>query len=151
MKRKILTFVVCNGRILALHSEPHKEHGEGGWFVVTGGVEDNETHEEAVIREVLEETELISEEVMHLNWGSIYEWWNELCEEHNFITFVKPGKVILNEEHSKYDWLNLDEFIKKINWNDDKELLKKVLEKALNKEKYFEKMTIKDYRRIKNE
>jgi len=42
-------------------------------------------------------------------------------------------------------WLNLDEFIKKINWDDDKELLEKVLEKALKKEKHFGKITIKEY------
>lgn len=150
MKRKILTFVMCEGKILTLYREPHKGHGEGGWFVVTGGVKDNETHEEAVIREILEETGLITEEVMPLNWGSIYELLGKWCEEHNFITFVKPGNVVLNEEHSKHDWLNIEGFIERINWDDDKKLLKEVLEKALNKEKHFDKITFKDYRR-KNE
>lgn len=150
MKRKILTFVVCKEKFLALYSEPHKEHGEGGWFVVTGGVENNETHEEAAIREILEETGLGIEEIISLNWGSVYEWWDEICEEQNFISFVKPGKVILNEEHSRYDWLDIEEFIERIKWDDDKKLLKVVLEKALNKEKHFDEVTFKDHRR-KNE
>ena len=151
MKRKILTFVVNDGKLLVLEMTKHPEHApEGGWFVVTGGVEENESSKDAVAREVLEETGIDIEEIISLNWGSIYEWLGELCEEQNFIAFVKSGEVILNEEHSKYEWLNLDEFIKKINWDDDKELLRKVLEKALNKEKHFDKMTIKDYRR-KNE
>jgi NADH pyrophosphatase NudC (nudix superfamily) len=148
MKRKILVFVVNEGKLLALEMTKHPEHApEGGWFVVTGGVEENESYENTVAREILEETGLKVEEIISLNWGSIYEWGEELCKEQNFIAFVKSGEVILNEEHSKYEWLNLDEFIKKINWDDDKELLKKVLEKALNKEKYFYNRTIKDYRR----
>jgi len=32
-------------------------------------------------------------------------------------------------------------------WNDNKELLRKVLEKALDKKTHFKKFTIKDYRR----
>ena len=39
MQKKILTFISCGEKLLALYSEPHPEHGEGGWFVVTGGVE----------------------------------------------------------------------------------------------------------------
>jgi 8-oxo-dGTP pyrophosphatase MutT (NUDIX family) len=148
MKRKILTFVVNDGKLLALEMTKHPEHApEGGWFVVTGGVEENESYEDTVAREILEEIGLETEEIISLNWGSVYEWGDELCEEQNFISFVKPGKVILNEEHSKYDWLDIDEFIERIKWDDDKILLKKVLEKALNKEKYFDRITFKDYRR----
>ncbi|MBU4069477.1 MAG: NUDIX domain-containing protein [Nanoarchaeota archaeon] len=151
MQKKILTFIANNGKLLVLYSEPHPEHGEGGWFLVTGGIEKDETYEEAVIREVLEETGLVTEEVISLNWGSIYNWRDEICEEHNFISFVKPGEIILNEEHSKYDWLDIEEFIQRIRWDDDKDLLKTVLENALNKEKYFDKITLKDYRECKNE
>ena len=151
MKKKILTFIVEGRKFLALELTKHPEHApEGGWFVVTGGIEEDESAEEAVAREILEETGLNIEEIIPLNWSSIYEWREEVCEEQNFVTFVKSGKVILNEEHSNYEWLNLDEFIKKINWPDNKELLKKVLEKAIKKEKYFDKMNVKDYR-IKNE
>lgn len=146
MQKKILTFVVSNGKFLALYSEPHPEHGEGGWFVVTGSLEKGETHKEAVAREISEETGLTTEEIVPLNWGSIYNWDDDLCEEHNFISFVKPGDVLLNEEHSKYQWLDIDDFIEKINWNDDKELLKQVLKKALNKKKHFKEFFFKDYR-----
>jgi len=147
MQKKILTFIANNKKLLALYSESHPEHGKGGWFTVTGAVEYNETYEEAVAREMLEETGLDVEEIFPLNWGSIYNWKDNVCEEHNFISFIKPGKVALNEEHSEYKWLDLDDFIKLIKWDDDKEVLKKVLVKALKKEKYFEEFEIKDYQR----
>ena len=69
MQKKILTFIIHEKKILALYSEPHPKHGEGGWFVVTGSVEKNEDFEEAVSREVMEETGLAVEEIFPLNWG----------------------------------------------------------------------------------
>jgi len=151
MKKKILTFVVGDRGILALYSEPHPKHGEGGWFVITGSVENNETYEEAVRREVMEETGLTTKEIISLNWGSVYNWEDDVCKEHNFISFVDSADIVLNEEHSKYKWLDINKFISKIRWDDSKELLKKVLEKALNKEKHFKEFEIKDYREGKNE
>jgi 8-oxo-dGTP pyrophosphatase MutT (NUDIX family) len=152
MQKKILTFVVYRKKILALYSEPHPEHGEGGWFVVTGAIEKGESPEDAVKREVKEETGLVVKEVSALNWGSIYNWRGDICKEYNFVSFIKqPRKIILNKEHSKYKWLDIDNFIEIIKWDDDKKLLKRVLEKALNKETYFKKIAIKNYRKEKNE
>ncbi len=147
MNKKILSFIVKDGKFLVLYSESHPEHGDGGWFVVTGGVEKNETYEDAVVREIKEETNLDVKEIFNLNWGSIYDWLGELCKEMNFVSFVKSGKIILNEEHSKFDWLDLDEFVERIKWDDDKDLLKLVLSKALNKDKYFKNIKFKDYRK----
>ncbi len=64
-------------------------------------------------REIFEETGLDTEEITPLNLGSIYNWEDEVYEEHNFITFVKHGNIVLNEEHSKHKWLDIDNFIKK--------------------------------------
>lgn len=139
LKQKILAFVTDGGKFLAVHSEYHPEHGDEKWFTVTGGLEENETHEEAVKRELKEETGLESNKIVDLNWGSEYEWNGEKCEEKNFIAFVNSGDIVLNEEHDKYEWLELDEFVNRINWDEDKILLKKVLEKALKKEVYFDK------------
>ena len=143
--------MVYEKKILTLYSESHPKHGESGWFVVTGGVEENENYEKAVSREVMEETGLSVGEVFPLNCGSIYVWDDKVYEEHNFVSFVHSKHVVLNEEHSKYEWLNINKFIKIIKWDDDKKLLEKVLKKALNKENHFKEFTIKDYRKEKNE
>ena len=141
MKHKILSFIYDsqNKLFLALYSKPHPEHGPGGWFTVTGGVEEEESEKDAVKREVKEETELDVLEIFDLNWGSVYKWKGEECKEMNYISFVEHENVRLNEEHSKYEWLGIDEFIDRIAWNDDKALLMKVLEKAIKKEIYFNK------------
>ena len=146
MKPKILSFVANSNKLLALKSKSHPDYGPSEWFVVTGFVEPGETHEDAVRREVLEETSLIAMNILPLNWGSIYEWKGESCKELNFMCFVKPGDVVLNEEHIEYEWLEIGGFIERIKWDDDKELLRKVLEKALNKKQYLKKQKIKDHR-----
>ena len=146
MKQKILVFIYNGEKFLALHSKPHKEHGEGGWFVVTGSVENGESLEEAAKREVKEEINLNVKELLNLNWSSVYEWWKETCEEINFIVFVNSEDVKLNEEHNKFEWLNLDKFVETIKWDDDKSVLRKVLEKAIKRELHFRNKEIKDYR-----
>lgn len=147
MKNKILSFIYDGKKFLALHSKPHPDHGEGGWFVVTGGVEEKESFEEAVKREVKEETNLDSTELVDLNWKSIYEWWGEICNEKNFLAFVIPEKIVLNEEHDHYEWLDLDRLVDTIKWDDDKKVLKEVLKEAINRERFFKKEEVKDYRR----
>ena len=82
MKRKILTFVVKDRKFLALEMTKHPEHApQGGWFVVTGGIEKDESPEDTVAREVFEETGLNIEESIFLNWSSIYEWRDEYAKK----------------------------------------------------------------------
>lgn len=146
MRSKILSFVVNSNKLLALRSRSHPDHGLSEWFVVTGSVEPGETHEDAVRREVLEETNLVAMSILPLNWGSIYEWNGEACEELNFMCFVKPGNVVLNEEHDSFLWLDLDTFVKSIRWDDDKAQLRSVLAKALEQKQLFRELKLIDYR-----
>ena len=148
MNKKILAFV-CDGEKFLLLRNNSKDLAHGGdyWFTVTGSLEADESIEDAVRREVKEETNLNVSEILDLKWGSVYSWGGEDHSENNFLAFVKKEKVVLNEEHVDSEWLNLNDFIKKINWDLNKEELKKVLEKAVNKELYFKKEKIDDFRK----
>ena len=148
MNKKILA-LVCDGEKFLLLRNNSKDpvHGGDYWFIVTGSVESDESLEDAIKREVKEETNLEVSEIFDLNWGSIYSWRGEDHSENNFLAFVKKGKIILNEEHVDFEWLNLDDFIKKINWSLNKEELKKVLQTAIKRELFFNKKKIDDFRR----
>ena len=146
IRKKILAFITFNGKFLALRNKSSPEHGGHFWFVVTGYVEKQESDEEAVMREILEETGLKTAKIIDLRWGSVYNWKNEVCEEHNFLAFVDEQKIIRNEEHDAFGWLSLDDFVKTIRWDDDKIILIKVLEKAIKYEHHFTKRKIIDYR-----
>ncbi len=147
MNKKILAFV-CDGEkfLLLRNNSKDPTHGVDYWFTVTGSVETDESLEEAIKREVKEETNLEILWIFDLKWGSVYSWGGEYHSENNFLAFVKKGKVILNEEHVDSEWLKLNDFIKKINWNLDKIELKKVLEKALKKELFFKKEKVDEFR-----
>jgi 8-oxo-dGTP pyrophosphatase MutT (NUDIX family) len=148
MNKKVLTFL-SDGRKFLLLRNNSKDPAHGGdyWFTVTGSVESNETLKEAVKREVKEETNLEVSRVFDLKWGSVYFWGGEDHSEKNFLAFVKKERVVLNEEHVAFEWIELDEFIKKIKWDLDKEELKKVLQKAIKKELFFKKEKIDDFRK----
>ncbi|MEM4230668.1 MAG: NUDIX domain-containing protein [Candidatus Pacearchaeota archaeon] len=148
MNKKILAFV-CDGEkfLLLRNNSEDPSHGGDCWFTVTGSVESGESVLDAVKREVKEETNLDAAEIFDLKWGSIYSWGGEVHSENNFLVFVKKGKIILNEEHVDFEWLNLDDFIEKINWGLNKEELKNVLQKAIKKESFFKKEKIDDFRK----
>ncbi len=148
MKNKILAFIVDvnKNKFLALHNNPHPDHGGDFWFIVTGEMNENETYKDAIKREVKEETNLNIINLFYLNWGSIYNWNNETCKERNYLVFTNNNKVKLNEENIEFEWLDLEKFVKKIKWDDNKKVLIKVLKKAIKKEKYFKKFKLKDYR-----
>jgi len=148
MNKKILAFVCDGKRFLALRNNSQDpSHGGDFWFTVTGSIEKDENEKGAIKREVKEETDLDVKDVLDLNWGSIYPWGDQNHQEKNFIAFVKDGKVRLSEEHTEYEWLILRDFIKKLKWDLDKEELRKVLQKGINKQLYFKKTKIDDFRK----
>lgn len=134
MKKKILAFITDGKEFLALRNDSSDpSHGGDYWFVVTGAVEE-ESLEDAVRREVEEETTLEVKEILNLNWGSLYSYSNEDCQESNFMVFVNKGKVTLNEENIDFEWLHVDDFVKRISWNGNIDELKSILKLGLKKE-----------------
>jgi len=148
MNKKILAFVFDGEKFLLLRNNAKDlSHGGDYWFIVTGSIKADESLEDAIKREVKEETNLNVSEIFDLKWGSVYSWGGEDNSESNFLVFVKKEKVILNEEHVDFEWLNLDDFIKKIKWDLNKEELRKVLQKAIKNELFFKKEKIDDFRK----
>lgn len=137
---KILTFIVneYNEILLLKGSENDPQFKKSFWYVVTGGCEKFDLNkEETVKREVKEETGLITNNNIYLNWILEYESLGTQCREYVYISFVNKETIILNEESIDYKWCEFEDFIQQITWFGDKEILEKVLGLAIKKQMFF--------------
>ena len=100
------------------------------FYVITGGVEQGETAEEAALRETYEEIGIVPISVVDLD--SSFEYINKrngtTVTERSFLAEVSSNSTItLNEEHIDYKWVSLDEFRKDIWWIGPREPLQEVI------------------------
>lgn len=115
---------------LALRNNPTDlKHGGDFYYVVTGSVE-NESDEDAVRREVEEETGITNIiDIQDLNVVKKYKdtKGNNFLEK-IYAVITDQDVKHLSIEHIEYKWLELDEFIKIIYWYDSpKKELKNIL------------------------
>lgn len=131
---KILTFVIRNNKLLLLlGSDKDPQFKESFWYVITGGVENQDKNlYDTVRREVKEETNLNLDKIIDLNLTFEYDSLDKHCVEHVFVSYADDNKIILNEESIEYKWCSLDEFIELIKWYYDKNELKELLKNYIN-------------------
>ncbi|HUV98375.1 MAG TPA: NUDIX pyrophosphatase [Candidatus Paceibacterota bacterium] len=100
----------------------------GFWQPVTGGVEEGETREEALRREVMEETGVKS--MVAVIEGLYYFEFSDpnLNQEHVYGVEVSPSEEIVldGEEHSEYRWCSFHEALQLLHWRENKEALRKL-------------------------
>ncbi len=145
---KILTFIVNeHNQILLLKGNKNDpQFKKSFWYVVTGACEEYDLNrEETVKREIKEETGLLTNNNIYLNWILEYESLGIKCREYVYISFVNKSSIILNEENIKYKWCTFQEFIQKTEWFGEKSILEKVLKSAIEKEIYFKEEKIENF------
>jgi 8-oxo-dGTP diphosphatase len=109
--------VILNGsRILITQRANEREHEPGEWEILTGRVDQGETFEEAVKREVMEEVGLDVDIFEPFNTFHFYRGKEKA--EHlglSFICMYKGGEVTLQkEEQQEYKWATPEEATKLI-------------------------------------
>ena len=147
MNKKILAFIYNGKKFLSLRNNPENANFGGDfWFTVTGTIEENESAEDAVKREIREEIGLEVDDILYLNFDSIYKWAGKEHLERNYIVFTKDNEIKLDNEHVEYKWQDIVSFIKDIKWDYNKKELFIVLNKAVKKELFYKKQKIIDFR-----
>jgi len=100
----------------------------GFWQPVTGGVEEGETREEALHREVTEETGVRS--IVAVIEGLYYFEFSDpnLNQEYVYGVEVSSSEEIVLDpkEHSEYRWCSFQEAFQLLHWKENKEALRKL-------------------------
>ena len=101
-----------DGSVLMLRRSPTKDHAPGEWETGSGRVEAGEAPEDALQREVREETGLKIEIVGPVDTFHFYRGASR--EETIGITFwcrYVGGNLVICEEHDRAEWLGFDKAI----------------------------------------
>ncbi|MCK9569255.1 NUDIX domain-containing protein [Candidatus Pacearchaeota archaeon] len=113
-----------------------------GWEFPKGKIEFLETKKMTVRREIKEETGLKILKIKKFNVDGLYKYKKKMNDRKGFIgqTYhlfsaeVQMGKVSIDKrEHSDFKWMNFNEAVKKVTWENQKKCLKIVNEWVLLK------------------
>jgi len=119
-----------------------KRKKEQFYQAISGGVENNETLIETVKRELKEEIGVETNKIYKLStissipkidiikeniWNNVY-----VIKEYTFAIEINNEKIILSQEHEKYEWLNYEEAYKKLKYDSNKTSLWELNERLLN-------------------
>jgi|TARA_Y100000031_G_C7939230_1_gene256289 8-oxo-dGTP pyrophosphatase MutT (NUDIX family) len=104
-----------------------------GWEFIKGGIEKGEPKKVAVKREVLEEAGKKTLKIKKFQVFGKYKYKKELADRKGFVgqsfslysAEIKFGRIKIDvKEHSRYEWLNFNEAVKKLTFQNQKKCLK---------------------------
>ena len=104
-------------RVLMLQRAPHTIR-PGSWEIVTGTINDGERPEDAARREVREETGFTIDRLYGVEVQPFYLVQRSSIQLMAvFAAFVdNPPAVVLNEEHERFEWLDVSTAIARATW-----------------------------------
>ncbi len=114
-------------RYLALH------YPAGHWDFPKGGVEDGESEEQAARREIMEETGLLIDSfVPNFRKKIEYHYRRAAGLSHKQVIFflarATSDKVQISIEHSGYEWLTFDQAVKRLSFDNARNILREANE-----------------------
>lgn len=94
--------IIYDGALLIVRRAEHDEHYAGYWELPGGGVDEGETLEQALVREVFEETGLTVTGVQPFYYSFTY---GNTLERHYKCEVTSSDVKISPEEHQDYKWV----------------------------------------------
>ena len=99
-----------DGKILVLKRSDADDHKPGVWETVGGGMDREETPQEALHREILEETGLVVAIGQPFNVFTFKKDTGEFKVGITFLCGLVIGEVKLSHEHSDFRWIDPKDF-----------------------------------------
>ncbi|RMF54959.1 NUDIX hydrolase [Candidatus Woesearchaeota archaeon] len=128
-KRGICAIIFSNDLFLIL-----KRMGTWhGWEFVKGAIENGETDEEALKREVKEETGLDVKEFFRVEYQTIFNnKGTNISNEVFLVRLDSTPKINLealeHPEHNDYKWASSEEVLSTLTWDEDRKAFQKALQ-----------------------
>lgn len=94
-----------DGKILVLKRSDTDDHRPGVWETVGGGMDKEESPQEALLREIAEETGLVASVNSPFNVFAFKKDTGEFKVGITFLCEYVSGEVKLSDEHSEYRWI----------------------------------------------
>ncbi len=115
-------------------------YGEGHWDFPKGHVEIGERHEQAAMRETKEETGLIvnvNPEFKEMVSYSFKGKYNELINKkvYFYVGEALSKDVVISNEHVGYVWMSYENALKRLTYENAREILKKANEFLMDRTK----------------
>ncbi|RVT80011.1 (deoxy)nucleoside triphosphate pyrophosphohydrolase [Flavobacterium sufflavum] len=111
----VAAIIYFENKILCVQRPQNKLAYISEKFEFPGGkIEEGETKNEALKRELFEELNIINVDIKSLFLTVVHEYPDFELTMHSFICEVKSKEIILNE-HIAYKWLSLNE-LKSLDW-----------------------------------
>jgi 8-oxo-dGTP pyrophosphatase MutT (NUDIX family) len=89
----------------------------GAWEAVHGHIEPGERPEDAAVREVREETALEIERLYNVTVQAFYlHTAGTVMLAVVFAAFVRDGRIILGAEHTRAEWLPVEQAVERLVW-----------------------------------
>lgn len=100
----------ADGKILVLKRSEHDDHKPNVWETPGGGMDTEESPQEALKREIIEETDLSVTVTKPFNVFTFKKDTGEFKVGITFICEHQNGEVVLSSEHSEFRWIEAEEF-----------------------------------------
>lgn len=115
---------------LMLRRAPRRLY-EGTWRMVAGKIEEGEQAWQAAVRELWEETGLAPEGLWAIpSINQFYEWQTDRVQVIPAFAAEVSRDPRLNPEHDAFDWCGVDEAVSRLDWPEQRRLLRTVDEMA---------------------
>ena len=131
LKKTVLCYIEDNNKYLMLHrTKKNQDLNEGKWLGIGGHIEANETPDEALIREVLEETGLT---LLNYTFNGIVEFINDNYKEIMYLYTSNSFEGLISEcNEGELSWIDKDKILSLNLWDGDKIFLKKLFNNETN-------------------
>ena len=100
---------------------------EGSWRMVAGKINDGEQAWQAAVRELWEETGLTPISLFAVpSANHFYEWQTDRLQLIPAFAAEVAGDPQLNEEHDRFEWLQMGDAVRRLAWPEQQRLLRLV-------------------------